>query len=128
CATGVRYAGSTSSANVRRPIAFQAGTGLAYLAGRGLGQDEVFASDPGQLLLVAPNIVDVERKLGAEPRDFRLWVCLHEVTHRTQFTAVPWLRGHFLGEVQAFVDASQVDGDALAERLRRAVSALAEAV
>ena len=47
----------------------------------------------------------------ADPRDFRLWVCLHEVTHRTQFTAVPWMRGHFLGEVQAFVDASQAGGE-----------------
>ncbi len=59
---------------------------LAYLSGRVLGQYEVFSADPGQLLLVAPNIVEVERKLGADPRDFRLWVCLHEVTHRTQFT------------------------------------------
>src|SRR5439155_24697804 len=95
---------------------------------RVLGQYEVFAADPGQLLLVAPNIVDVERKLGAEPRDFRLWVCLHEVTHRTQFTAVPWLRGHFLGEVQAFVDASQLDRDQMLDRLRGGLSALADAV
>jgi coenzyme F420 biosynthesis associated uncharacterized protein len=93
-----------------------------------LGQYEVFSADPGQLLLVAPNIVDVERKLGADPRDFRLWVCLHEVTHRTQFTAVPWLRGHFLGEVQAFIDAAQVDREQLLERLRGAVSALADSV
>jgi coenzyme F420 biosynthesis associated uncharacterized protein len=55
-------------------------------------------------------------------------VCLHEVTHRTQFTAVPWLRGHFLAEVQAFVDASHADGAALADRLRAGVSALADAV
>jgi len=25
------------------------------------------------------------------PRDFRMWVCLHEVTHRVQFTANRWL-------------------------------------
>jgi coenzyme F420 biosynthesis associated uncharacterized protein len=106
----------------------QAGTVLAYLSGRVLGQYEVFSADPGQLMLVAPNIVDVERKLGADPRDFRLWVCLHEVTHRTQFTAVPWLRGHFLGEVQAFVDAAQIDRDQLMERMRHGVWALAEAV
>jgi coenzyme F420 biosynthesis associated uncharacterized protein len=55
-------------------------------------------------------------------------VCLHEVTHRTQFTAVPWLRGHFLAEVQAFVDASHADGAALADRLRAGMSALADAV
>lgn len=106
----------------------QAGTVLAYLSGKVLGQYEVFSADPGQLLLVAPNIVEVERKLEADPRDFRLWVCLHEVTHRTQFTAVPWLRGHFLGEVQAFVDASQIGGEQLAERVRRGVAALSDAV
>ena len=93
---------------------------LAYLSGKVLGQYEVFTGDPGQLLLVAPNIVEAERKLEAVPRDFRLWVCLHEVTHRTQFTAVPWLRGHFLGEVQAFVDAARADGVPLADRLREA--------
>jgi coenzyme F420 biosynthesis associated uncharacterized protein len=100
---------------------------LAYLSGRVLGQYEVFSTDPGQLLLIAPNIVEAEQRLGADPRDFRLWVCLHEVTHRTQFTAVPWLRGHFLGEVQAFVDASQLERDELLLRLRRAVSTVAEA-
>jgi coenzyme F420 biosynthesis associated uncharacterized protein len=105
----------------------QAGTVLAYLSGRVLGQYEVFSSEPGQLLLNAPNIVEVERKIGADPRDFRLWVCLHEVTHRTQFTAVPWMRGYFLGEVQAFVDASQ-SGEHILERLRRGVATLSDAL
>jgi coenzyme F420 biosynthesis associated uncharacterized protein len=111
-----------------RLTGIQAGSVLAYLSGRVLGQFEVFSSDTGQLLLVAPNIVDVERKLQADPRDFRLWVCLHEVTHRTQFTAVPWMRGHFLGEVQAFVDASQAGSDQFVERVRRGMAALSEAV
>jgi coenzyme F420 biosynthesis associated uncharacterized protein len=106
----------------------QAGTVLAYLSGKVLGQYEVFSGDPGQLLLVAPNIVEAERKLEAEPRDFRLWVCLHEVTHRTQFTAVPWLRGHFLSEVQAFVDAARADGEPMVERLRAGLGAIADAV
>jgi coenzyme F420 biosynthesis associated uncharacterized protein len=105
----------------------QAGTVLAYLSGRVLGQYEVFSSDPGELLLVAPNIVEVERKIEAVPRDFRLWVCLHEVTHRTQFTAVPWMRGHFLEQVHAFADAAGTS-EQFVERLRRGVSALAESV
>jgi coenzyme F420 biosynthesis associated uncharacterized protein len=87
----------------------------------------VFSGDPGQLLLVAPNNVDAERKLDVEPQDFRLWVALHEVTHRTQFTAVPWLREHFLSEVAAFVNAADLDPEALADRVRRAISSLAEA-
>jgi coenzyme F420 biosynthesis associated uncharacterized protein len=126
--TGERAPGPVTEAIGSRLTGVQAGTVLAYLSGRVLGQYEVFSSDPGQLLLVAPNIVEVERKLQADPRDFRLWVCLHEVTHRTQFTAVPWMRGHFLGEVQAFVDAAQVGGEHFVERARRAVATVAESV
>jgi len=91
----------------------QAGALLAYLSGKVLGQYDVFERDPGQLLLVAPNIVAVERKLCVDPRDFRLWVCIHEVTHRTQFTAVPWLRDHFLSEVRAYIDAAEPSGQLL---------------
>jgi coenzyme F420 biosynthesis associated uncharacterized protein len=126
--TGDREGNPLVGAVGSRLTGVQAGTVLAYLSGKVLGQYEVFSTDPGTLLLVAPNIVEVERKLGAQPRDFRLWVCLHEVTHRTQFTAVPWLRGHFLGEVRAFVDAAQAGGDQIADRLRRGLAALADAV
>ena len=90
--SGDKQPGGLADAIGSRVTGVQAGTILAYLSGRVLGQYEVFSGNPGQLLLNAPNIVEVERKLGADPRDFRLWVCLHEVTHRTQFTAVPWLR------------------------------------
>jgi coenzyme F420 biosynthesis associated uncharacterized protein len=119
--------GAAVAAVGSRVTGAQTGLVLAYLSGRVLGQYEVFSGEPGQLLLVAPNIVDAERRLAVGPRDFRLWVCLHEVTHRTQFTAVPWLRGHFLAEVRALVDASAADADELGDRLRRAVSTLAEA-
>lgn len=126
--SGDKQPGAISDAIGSRLTGVQAGTVLAYLSGRVLGQYEVFSADPGQLLLVAPNIVEVERKLEAEPRDFRLWVCLHEVTHRTQFTAVPWMRGHFLGEVQAFVDASQAGGEHFTDRLRRGVATLSDSI
>jgi coenzyme F420 biosynthesis associated uncharacterized protein len=125
--TGDKQSGGLTEAIGSRVTGVQAGTILAYLSGRVLGQYEVFSGDPGQLLLNAPNIVEVERKIGADSRDFRLWVCLHEVTHRTQFTAVPWMRGYFLGEVQAFVDASQ-NGEHILERLRRGVATLSDAL
>ncbi|HEX5741997.1 MAG TPA: zinc-dependent metalloprotease [Pilimelia sp.] len=110
-----------------RVTGVQTGTVLAYLSGRVLGQYEVFATDPGQLLLVAPNVLEAERRIEAHPRDFRLWVCLHEVTHRTQFTAVPWLRAHFLDEVGRFVEASADPGE-LWERLRQGLSGMVHAV
>ena len=81
---------------------------LGFLAGKVLGQFDPFgqpaAAPHGRLLLVAPNIVHVERELDVDPHDFRLWVCLHEETHRVQFTAVPWMREHLLGEIQAISD------------------------
>jgi coenzyme F420 biosynthesis associated uncharacterized protein len=125
--SGDHQPGPFAEAIGSRVTGVQAGTILAYLSGRVLGQYEVFSGDPGQLLLVAPNIVDVERKLAADPRDFRLWVCLHEVTHRTQFTAVPWMRGYFLGEVQAFADAAQ-SSEHILERLRRGVATMSDAL
>ncbi|QEU79502.1 zinc-dependent metalloprotease [Streptomyces subrutilus] len=103
---------------------------LSFLASRVLGQYETFApasrdlpgsvAGGGRLLLVAPNIVHVERELEVNPHDFRLWVCLHEETHRTQFTAVPWLRDHLEGEIQTFLGATEMDPSTVLERLREA--------
>ncbi|MEU9373559.1 zinc-dependent metalloprotease [Streptomyces sp. NPDC048255] len=110
---------------------------LSFLASRVLGQYETFApvsrdlpgsaAGGGRLLLVAPNIVHVERELEVNPHDFRLWVCLHEETHRTQFTAVPWLRDHLEGEIQTFLGATEVDPVTVLERIREAAQSFAGA-
>ncbi|MEV6110857.1 zinc-dependent metalloprotease [Streptomyces sp. NPDC051940] len=108
---------------------------LSFLASRVLGQYETFAPatrdlptgdarGAGRLLLVAPNIVHVERELDVQPHDFRLWVCLHEETHRTQFTAVPWLRDHMESEIQSFLSETEVDPSTLLERFREAAQSL----
>ncbi|MCZ4606697.1 zinc-dependent metalloprotease [Streptomyces sp. Lzd4kr] len=112
---------------------------LSFLASRVLGQYETFApatrdlpaggppgspSGGGRLLLVAPNIVHVERELDVQPHDFRLWVCLHEETHRTQFSAVPWLRDHLEGEIQSFLGETDVDPMTVLERIREAAQSL----
>ncbi|MEU0038416.1 zinc-dependent metalloprotease [Streptomyces sp. NPDC006333] len=108
---------------------------LSFLSSRVLGQYETFApatrelpageNGGGRLLLVAPNIVHVERELDVEPHDFRLWVCLHEETHRTQFSAVPWLRDHLEGEIQSFLAETEVDPMTVLERIREAAQSLA---
>ncbi|MEV4880841.1 zinc-dependent metalloprotease [Streptomyces cyaneofuscatus] len=110
---------------------------LSFLASRILGQYETFApatrelpgsaDGGGRLLLVAPNIVHVERELDVDPHDFRLWVALHEETHRTQFTGVPWLRDHLQGEIQTFLDETDVDPMTFLERLREAAQSLSGA-
>ena len=40
----------------------------------------------------ARNILGLEKRFAFRPRDFRLWIAIHEVTHRAQFTGVPWMR------------------------------------
>ena len=83
----------------------EVGALLGFLSSKVLGQFDPFAPPSGRLLLVAPNVVHVERELEVDPHDFRLWVCLHEETHRVQFTAVPWLSDHLLGEMHAIADS-----------------------
>ncbi len=109
----------------------QLGVVLSFLSSRVLGQYDPLspagptASDPsvrGRLLLVAPNIIKVERELSADPVDFRMWVCLHESTHRLQFTAVPWLREHFQSLVAEFGAAADTDAGELLGRLVSAVT------
>lgn len=76
----------------------QTGAVLAFISSGILGQYDPFArggaGGQGDLLLVYPNVIAVERQLQLDPKDFRFWVCLHEVTHQVQFTANPWLVQH----------------------------------
>jgi coenzyme F420 biosynthesis associated uncharacterized protein len=81
----------------------QAGMVLAYLGSRVLGQYDPFGGGSGRLLLVAPNIVAAQRALDVPSDDFQMWVCLHECTHRLQFTAVDWLRDYFRDQVATFI-------------------------
>jgi coenzyme F420 biosynthesis associated uncharacterized protein len=115
----------------RKVAGVQVGTVLSYLASRVLGQYELFippGQGNGRLTLVAPNIVSTERKLDVDPHDFRLWVTLHEVTHRTQFTAVPWLRPYFTEQVRAYIDASDLDPTEILQRLKAAASVVRGAI
>jgi coenzyme F420 biosynthesis associated uncharacterized protein len=108
-----------------RITALQMGGVLGYLASKVLGQFEAFtATGDGRLLLVAPNIVAAERSLDVEPRDFRLWVCLHEETHRVQFGAVPWLGQHLIDEIHAYLALSDLSAGDVAARMGRALAAV----
>ncbi|KRC64991.1 coenzyme F420 biosynthesis-associated protein [Aeromicrobium sp. Root236] len=90
---------------------------MSFMSTKVLGQFDPFWDGPngegGRLLLVAPNIVQAERQLDVDPHDFRLWVCLHEETHRVQFTAVDWMRAHMRSLLDEFVDATDLDSSAL---------------
>jgi len=113
-----------------RGTALQLGAVLAWLSTKVLGQFEIFVApgQPGRLLLVAPTIVQVEQQLALDSRDFRLWVCLHEETHRVQFGAVPWLAEHLTGRISALLAASDLSTRETAERLVAFVYALLRSV
>lgn len=98
-------AASYGSAIGAKVTGAQIGLLLGFLGSKVLGQFDPFARPHGRLLLVAPNIVHVERELRADPSDFRLWVCLHEETHRVQFTAVPWMSEHIFAEMTSLLDS-----------------------
>jgi coenzyme F420 biosynthesis associated uncharacterized protein len=100
---------------------------LGFMSSKVLGQFDPFYTGPGlaegsgpstgRLLLVAPNIVHVENELHVDPTDFRLWVCLHEETHRVQFTAVPWMRDHLRSEMELLVGGVDLDPGRVAAML-----------
>lgn len=88
----------------------QTGALLAFVSSGILGQYDPFATDQGGLLLlVYPNVIAVERQLRLLPADFRLWVCLHEVTHRVQFTVNPWLAGYMSKALAVLTGETQPD-------------------
>ncbi|MEH3032516.1 MAG: zinc-dependent metalloprotease [Aeromicrobium erythreum] len=115
--TAGRAGGPVAKAVGSRVAGAEVGALLAFMSSKVLGQFDPFwegpAGEPGRLLLVAPNIVEVERRLDVDPRDFRAWVCLHEETHRVQFTAVPWMRDHVRSLMDAFVDATDTGTEAV---------------
>lgn len=90
---------------------------LAFVSSGILGQYDPFASGGGALLLVYPNVIAVERQLRVRPADFRMWVCLHEVTHRVQFRANPWLADHMSDALAVLTEDASDDLTQVVSRL-----------
>lgn len=106
-----------------RLAGLQLGLAFGWVAGRVLGQYEglpVPGREP-RLLLVAPNVMAASAAMDVDPAAFRTWVCIHEETHRQQFTSVPWMADHFAETVGAIVADLDVGPRELAVRLSDAV-------
>ncbi|TNM69998.1 coenzyme F420 biosynthesis-associated protein [Streptomyces sp. NP160] len=114
----------------RRVTGVQLGSLLALLSSRVLGQYDALGEGPGtgDLLVVAPNVLAVQRELGLDLRDFARWVCLHEETHRVQFAAAPWLADHLRGRARALSGDVLRGPGAGAERVAQALRGLRGAV
>jgi len=125
----------------RRVAATEMGGLLGYMAKRVLGQYDLLVPDaPGAngaangvqgaagvpadaVYYVGANILGLEKRFAFRPADFRLWIAIHEVTHRAQFTGVPWMRGYFLGLVREALELVDPDPRTM---LRAVSSALDE--
>ncbi len=116
--------GGPSLAVGRTVAGTQLGLMLAYMATRVLGQYDLLINDETPedqdlVSYVGPNIVAVEQQYQFAANQFRLWLALHEVTHRMQFTAVPWLRDHFVGQITELLGPLSGDPSNFAEMVKR---------
>ena len=113
----------------RRIAGFEVGVVLGWMSTRVLGQYDLLiieddTPDQGDMVYyVGPNIAGLERRHGFPPHEFRLWLALHEVTHRAQFTGIPWLREHFLKLVEDVLDVVEPDAGGLADAVIRILEA-----
>lgn len=101
---------------------------LGWMSSRVLGQYDLLIvederpEDQDWVYYVGPNLLSLEKRYGFPPREFRLWLAVHECTHRAQFTGVPWLRPYFLSLVNELLDSVDPDPkrvfDALSESVK----------
>src|SRR2546421_11724404 len=93
---------------------------VGFLSRRVLGQYDLCLprGEPGRLHFVFPNIAEMQGELELDPRQFWMWLALHEVTHQLEFACIPWVRAHFTGLVERFIDAAEIDSSEAISRLQ----------
>jgi coenzyme F420 biosynthesis associated uncharacterized protein len=130
---GDRIGGGITSGVARRVGGVEVGMLLGWMSARVLGQyDMLVIEDPAEASLddqdvvyyVGPNVLALEKRFAFPPKEFRLWLALHEVTHRAQFTGVPWLREHYLGLVQQTLESVDPDPKRFLDALGKVVDDL----
>lgn len=124
---GERMAGSPVAPIGRRVAGTETGVLLGYLAQRVLGQYDLLVVDDtatDSVYYVGGNVLALEKRFAFRPRDFRLWIAIHECTHRAQFTAIPWMKSYYLSLVGATLGAIDPDPRRLVQALARAAEEL----
>lgn len=116
----------------QRATGAELGLLLGWMSTRVLGQYDLLIvedenpEDQDIVYYVGPNVIALEKRFAFPPREFRLWLALHEVTHRAQFTGVPWLRAHFLSLVESSLDSVEPDPKRFVVALKRVIESSRE--
>jgi coenzyme F420 biosynthesis associated uncharacterized protein len=127
---GERMAASPFAPITRTVAGAEVGVMLGWMSNRVLGQydlliiEEESPHDQDLVYYVGPNVLALEKMYAFPPREFRLWIALHEVTHRAQFTGIPWMREHFLGLVEQMLESVDPDPKRFLAAIDRAVAAV----
>jgi coenzyme F420 biosynthesis associated uncharacterized protein len=115
----------------RTVSATELGVLLGWFSQRVLGQYDLLVPDDHRtdtegdaVYFVGANILALEKRFAFRPRDFRLWIAIHEVTHRAQFLGVPWMRDYFLGLVEGALGGVDADPRQIVAALLRAADEL----
>jgi len=129
---GDRMGESRIAPLTRRAAGAEVGVLLGWMSARVLGQYDLLIiedespEDQDVVYYVGPNVLALEKRFAFPPREFRLWLALHEVTHRAQFTGIPWLRPHFISLVHRSLEAVDPDPKRFMLGLRRVVDGARE--
>ncbi len=125
---GSRVTGSPFAAVGKHAAGAEMGALLGYMSQRVLGQYDLLVpeeTDTGDMVYyVGPNVLSLEKRFAFRPRDFRRWIAIHEITHRAQFTGVPWLRPYFMSLVERTFGIVEPDPRVLIRAIARAAECL----
>src|SRR3954447_8411908 len=124
---GERLATSPLAPVTRSVAGVEVGALLGWMSSRVLGQydlllvEEENPDEQDIVYYVGPNVISLEKRFGFPAKEFRLWLALHEVTHRAQFTGVEWMRPHFLSLIDQSLGSIDPDPKRFVEALQRAM-------
>jgi len=127
---GDRMSESRTAPITSRIAGAELGLVLGWMSTRVLGQYDLLVveeENPGDqdiVYYVGPNVLALEKQFAFPPEEFRMWLALHEVTHRAQFTGVPWLREHFIGLVHETISSVDPDPGRLSETVSKAIASI----
>lgn len=108
----------------QKVLSYQIGLVLGYMGRRVLGQYDLAllgreqVTETGKLYYVEPNIKGIEAKLGLPKEDFRMWLALHETTHAFEFEGHPWVRDHFNGLLDRYMNFVNEDAEQLKQGMK----------